>query len=216
MTTPERWLPVPDWEGLYEVSDLGRVRSLDRYVRVHHDGRRLFPGRILKPQPASKYGHLKVGFTVERSKVRWFQIHQLVMRAFVGPCPEGMETRHLDSNPRNNALANLAYGTRKENARDRVENGTDNNARKTHCPTCELPYDEVNTYWYRGSRQCKNCRNRRSREGWKPSADLTPEELDHRRTLGRERANRYNERKRQRRRSEDGDGHSKSESDMTA
>jgi hypothetical protein len=49
----------------------------------------------------------------------------------------------------------LTYGTRKENAQDRVLNGTDNNARKTHCPACELPYDEANTYWYKGARQCK-------------------------------------------------------------
>ena len=107
-------------EGLYEVSDFGRVRSLDRWVRIHHDGRRLVRGRILKPQPASKYGHLKVGFTVEGSKVRWFQIHQLVMRAFVGECPAGQEVRHLDSCPWNNTLPNLTYGTRKENAQDRL------------------------------------------------------------------------------------------------
>src|SRR5215475_14247629 len=117
--TPERWLAAVGYEGFYEVSDLGRVRSLDRIVRIHHDGRRVYPGRILKPQPASKYGHLKVGFSVERSKIRWFQIHQLVLLAFDKPCPAGMEIRHLDSNPANNALTNLVYGTRSENARDR-------------------------------------------------------------------------------------------------
>ena len=195
MTVPERWLPVPGWEDLYEVSDLGRARSLDRWVRTHHDGRRRVPGRILKPGPASKYGHLRVVLCRDGA-IYPIQVHQLVMLAFVGPCPEGMEVRHLDSNPANNALTNLTYGTKAENARDRVENGTDSNARKTHCPTCKRPYDAANTYWYKGSRQCKNCRLRRSREGWKPSADLTPEQLEHRRALGRERANRYNERKR--------------------
>jgi hypothetical protein len=196
VTAPERWLPVPGWEGLYEVSDHGKVRSLDRMVRTHHDGRRLYPGRTLKPQPASKYGHLKVGFTREGGKVYWFQIHQLVMLAFDKPCPEGLEVRHLDSNPANNVLSNLAYGTRKENARDRVLNGTDNNARKTHCPTCELPYDEANTYWYKGARQCKNCRARRSSEQvHMPSADLAPAELEHRRALARERMRRFNARK---------------------
>lgn len=163
---PERWLPVPDWEGLYEVSDLGRVRSLDRMVRTHHDGRRLVEGRVLKPGRASIYGHLKVIFTNGGSERYSFQVHQLVMLAFVGPCPEGMEVRHLDSVPWNNVLTNLTYGTRLENARDRVLNGTDNNARKTNCPTCDLPYDEKNTYWYKGARQCKNCRSRRSREQW--------------------------------------------------
>ena len=76
-------------------------------------------------------------------------------------------------------------------------NGTDNNARKTHCPTCELPYDEENTYWYKGARQCKNCRTRRTREQWVPSADLPPDELERRRAGARERMRRFNERKRQ-------------------
>lgn len=210
-SAPERWKPVPEWEGLYEVSDQGRVRSLDRMVGSHHGGRRLVRGRILKPQPAGKYGHLKVA-PCKDGKEHPVQIHQLVMRAFVGACPEGQEVRHLDSAPWNNTLANLAYGTRVENAQDRVQNGTDNNARKTHCPTCELPYDDENTYWYKGARQCKNCRARRAREQVHvPSADLPPDELERRRALGRERARRYNARKRQMRCSEDGDGTSKSD-----
>lgn len=210
MTAPERWLPVPGWEGLYEVSDLGRVRSLDRMVRTHHDGRRLVRGRVLKPGRVSKYGHQGVIFTKAGSGRYPFQVHQLVLLAFDRPCPDGMEVRHLDSNPANNALTNLTYGTRKENAQDRVQNGTDNNARKTHCPTCELPYDEANTYWYKGSRQCNNCRSRRTREAWVPSADLPPEKLEHRRALARERMRRLNERKRQSRCSDEGDGMSSS------
>lgn len=212
MTALERWLPVPDWEGFYEVSDFGRVRSLDRYVRTHHNGRRLYPGRILKLAPASKYGHQKVRLCRDGGTPLNIQVHQLVMLAFVGPYPEGMEIRHLDSNPRNNALTNLTYGTRKENARDRVENGTDKNARKTHCPTYDLPYDEANTYWYKGARQCKNCRSRRSREqAYVPSAELPPDELERRRAGARERMRRHLERKRQNRCSDDGEGTSQSD-----
>lgn len=195
MTAPERWLPVPNWEDLYEVSDLGRTRSLDRMVRTHHNGRRFVPGRILRPGPASKYGHLRV-VLCRNGETYPIQVHQLVMLAFVGPCPPGLEVRHLDSNPRNNALTNLVYGTRAENARDRVLNGTDNNARKTHCRACGLPYDEANTHWYRGARQCKNCRSHRSRESWVPSADLSPEDLERRRARARERMRRHNARKR--------------------
>lgn len=51
-------------------------------------------------------------------------VHRLVLEAFVGPCPEGMECRHLDGNPGNNRLDNLAWGTRKENYEDSVEHGT--------------------------------------------------------------------------------------------
>lgn len=48
-------------------------------------------------------------------------IHALLMDAFVGPRPAGMEIRHLDGNPKNNSLSNLCYGTRAENANDRVK-----------------------------------------------------------------------------------------------
>lgn len=164
-------------------------------VRTHHDGRRRVRGQVLKSQDSSKYGHQRVVLCDAEDNRCPRQVHQLVMLAFVGPCPPGMEVRHLDSNPRNNVLANLAYGTRAENARDRVLNGTDWNASKTNCPTCDLPYDEENTYWYKGARQCKNCRSRRSREGRVPSADLPPEKLELRRAQARERMRRFNERK---------------------
>lgn len=51
-------------------------------------------------------------------------IHRLVLEAFVGPCPPGMECRHLDGNRTNNSLGNLAWGTRKENMADQVAHGT--------------------------------------------------------------------------------------------
>ena len=51
------------------------------------------------------------------------QIGRLILEAFVGPCPEGMECRHLDDNGLNNQLSNLAWGTKKENAADRKRNG---------------------------------------------------------------------------------------------
>ena len=161
MVATEQWLAVPGWEGLYEVSDLGHARSLPRRTRSGMRG-----GKVLKPGPASKYGHQKVVFTNGGPGRYSFQVHQAVMLAFVGPCPEGCEVRHRDSNPRNNALANLEYATRAVNAQDRVMNGTDRNASKTHCGGCGEPYDEMNTYWYDGARQCKLCRSRRSREQW--------------------------------------------------
>lgn len=49
-------------------------------------------------------------------------VHQLVLLAFVGPCPPGLECRHLDDNPRNNRIDNLAYGTHKENGSDYSQN----------------------------------------------------------------------------------------------
>lgn len=97
--------------------------------------------------------------------------HALVMRAFVGPCPPGQQVRHLDGDPTNNrwapgneeetkaASGNLIYGTPKENIHDRDKvHGRNGHSNKTHCGTCELPYDEENTYVNPdGRRSCRNC-----------------------------------------------------------
>lgn len=65
------------------------------------------------------YRHIRLRLSGKQRK-----IHQLILEAFVGPCPPGMECRHLDGNPANNRLDNLAWGIRPENARDRVRHGT--------------------------------------------------------------------------------------------
>lgn len=90
-------------------------------------------------------------------KPRHHQIHRLVLRAFVGPCPEGMEVLHADDDPMNNNLGNLRYGTRSENQYDRVRNGIHHQANKTHCPHGH-EYTEANTCRKRtGKRVCKTC-----------------------------------------------------------
>ena len=154
--TPECWLPVPMWDGWYEVSDLGRVRSTP-----HDTDMGLRGGHILKPG-TYRSGHKHVTFTrvTDAGKDReTFQVHRLVMLAFVGPCPEGMQVRHLDGDPANNRLPNLAFGTPVENARDRDEiHGRNYRSNLTCCPQGH-DYDEENTYWYRGARQCRACRN---------------------------------------------------------
>jgi len=110
---PERWLSIEGYEGMYEVSDLGRVRSLPRF----HAG-----GRVLKPGyngPVANVGLCRDG------RSRSFRVHQLVMRAFVGPCPEGMEVCHGPAGRLDNRLVNLSYGTRlKNNGEDKRRDGT--------------------------------------------------------------------------------------------
>jgi HNH endonuclease len=82
------------------------------------------------------------------------------MLAFEGACPEGLQVRHLDGDPKNNKFENLVYGTPKENMEDRDKvHGRNYELNKTHCPQ-DHPYDDVNTYVAPdGSRQCKTCRN---------------------------------------------------------
>lgn len=121
MTIIENWLPVVGFEGAYEVSDQGRVRSLDRLVPYGDKGRlRKRKGQLLTPQRNVKSGHLQVRLG-ERFPLS--PIHHLVLNAFVGLCPEGQECRHLDDDPTNNRLINLQWGTRSENIFDGIRNG---------------------------------------------------------------------------------------------
>lgn len=123
----EKWRAVVGFAGEYEVSDHGRVRSLDRvstYRRVDQYSGRLLTihrrrnGCMLRPGPKVS-GHLTVALGRGGSR----QVHALVLEAFVGPRPHRHEARHLDDDPRNNHLANLRWGTRSENLHDAVRNG---------------------------------------------------------------------------------------------
>jgi transcriptional regulator with XRE-family HTH domain len=81
--------------------------------------------KILKTGKYGIYGHLEI--TLCKNGVRKkHKVHRLILETFVGPCPPGMECRHLDGNPQNNRLDNLCWGTPKENQADRIVHGTDN------------------------------------------------------------------------------------------
>lgn len=112
----EIWKPVAGYEGAYEVSDRGRVRSLERRVRLvtrqAGETTRLVPERMLRPGP-TRSGHLSVAIGKGNSRL----VHQLVLEAFAGPRPEGHEVLHLNHDPADNRLVNLKYGTRSENLR---------------------------------------------------------------------------------------------------
>lgn len=125
--TAERWLPVVNHPG-YEVSDHGRVRSVDRVVTCV-DGRRIpYRGQILKPRLGDGY----LGVCLRRRESR--MVHHLVLEAFIGPRPAGMVSCHWDDEGTNNHLSNLRWDTINGNQRDRVRNGRHDHANKTHCP----------------------------------------------------------------------------------
>lgn len=118
----ERWLPVVGWERLYEVSDLARVRSVDRFVH-YKDGRTpLLRGKILTQFPNTR-GYLCVILSRDASSAQ-YPVHRLVGETFLGPLPDGMETRHGPGGKLDNRPVNLSYGTPLENQRDRVRDGT--------------------------------------------------------------------------------------------
>jgi hypothetical protein len=127
--TQEKWRPVPGYEGMYEVSDLGQVRSLDRVIVNNiHGGMWVRPGRILKPWMHSR-GYPWVTLAGQKK----FAIHRLVLLAFVGPIPKGMIVRHLNDIKTDNRLVNLRYGTHLENSFDIITNGNHKQANQTHC-----------------------------------------------------------------------------------
>lgn len=116
----EVWKDIPGYEGTYQVSSLGRVRSLDRVVKgkCHFTGElfdRRIKGRVLRPGKYCKAGHVSV--TLGRNTTGR-PVHDLVMLAFVGPTPEGKEVCHNNGDPTDNRLCNLRYDTRRENILD--------------------------------------------------------------------------------------------------
>ncbi|MEY1677243.1 HNH endonuclease [Gordonia phage Malachai] len=157
----ELWRPVVGYEGYYEVSDHGHVRSLDRLVEAS-DGRTLrIQGRDRKLWRTPD-GHLKTSLHKD-GESRVPLIHRLVMDAFVGPCPLGMEVCHRNGVGTDNRLSNLRYGTRSENSTDQVRHGVHNQARKTQCDRGHV-YTATSTYEYRGRRVCRICRAALKRE----------------------------------------------------
>lgn len=80
------------------------------------------PWHILKPNNGGPNSHLQACLIINGTKT-YHGVHRLVLETLVGPCPEGMEGLHRDGNPRNNFVANLRWGTHKENAADRATHG---------------------------------------------------------------------------------------------
>ena len=152
----ESWRPIVGHEGLYEVSDQGHVRSLDRPDAAG----RWVHGRAVQPVVHHR-GHLRVSLWSGGRRTQVF-VHRLVLEAFRGSAPAGMEACHNDGNPTNNRLDNLRWDTQSANQLDRVRHGTHNNASKTHCPAGH-PYDANNTHVDpSGHRSCRACMRKRS------------------------------------------------------
>lgn len=122
----EQWAAVPGFEGLYEVSTLGRVRSVERTKRIRNrwgqEKEMAVPGRILAAR-LNHAGYLRVNLS-KAGKHHVAMVHRLVCLAFLGEA-EGMEAAHNDGNPLNNAIGNLRWASAADNQRDRVRHLTD-------------------------------------------------------------------------------------------
>ena len=116
MITKEIWKPIKGYEGLYEVSNLGRVKSLDHYRKAGKGGY-VTKGRILKQCFDGKKRYLHVNLS-NGKKTKIFQVHTLVGKHFVEGYKEGLEIDHIDTNTTNNIAENLRWTTRSENMRN--------------------------------------------------------------------------------------------------
>ncbi|WP_167757036.1 NUMOD4 motif-containing HNH endonuclease [Amycolatopsis sp. CFH S0078] len=161
MTEIETWLPVRNYDGIYSVSSLGRVRSEPHVVMRSNGHPQTVSARIRRTYTGHGYEQLRL--CRDGNNPLHF-VHVMVCEAFHGPRPEGMEVRHLDGDSRNNRADNLAWGTQSENMYDRVRHGTHHQAIKTHCPR-HHPLDGLNlapSELAQGRRACRACNAGRS------------------------------------------------------
>jgi hypothetical protein len=119
-STDETWLPIPGWEGWYEVSNRGGVRSVTR--RAGGNGGRTVRGRVLRPHLTTR-GYMQVALWAKGRSAKRLA-HTLVLLAFVGPPAAGHECRHLNGVRNDNRLENLAWGDRRTNMADKYAHGT--------------------------------------------------------------------------------------------
>ncbi|MFK3833068.1 NUMOD4 motif-containing HNH endonuclease [Staphylococcus saprophyticus] len=112
----EIWKDIPGYEGLYQVSNMGNVKSLERKVTKIDGSVTEYKSIILKSFTSGK-GRLYVNLSCNGIQKKC-QVHVLVALTFIGERPENYDVCHIDGNPRNCKLSNLKYDTRNQNGID--------------------------------------------------------------------------------------------------
>lgn len=120
-TTNEVWKPIPGYEGIYEASSMGRIRSLGRWAG--RGGRRKAKGSVLAVFPKSA-GYPRVNLCSPNGGRKSHLVHRVILATFVGPAPRGHEGCHKDGDRRNCVLGNLRWDTPFNNSQDKRRHGT--------------------------------------------------------------------------------------------
>lgn len=123
----EEWKNVVGFEELYEVSNHGQIRTKKT-------------NKIKKPTYSKQEKRFYVGLW-KNNKIKICKPHRLVLEAFIGQCPQGMEGCHNDGNSINNHISNLRWDTPKNNHADKIKHGTTN--RGERCGTAKLTLEQV-------------------------------------------------------------------------
>ena len=137
--TEELWKDIKGYEGLYQVSTYGRVKSLE-----HTTNDRYFKEKLYKP--TEKSGHFTVVLRKHGTKPKHFALSRLILTTFVGECPKGCIACHKDGNSRNNHVDNLYWGTYAQNTRDLFVSNTAKQARLTVEQVKEIKRATCNGY----------------------------------------------------------------------
>lgn len=152
----EIWKDIPGYEGKYQVSSRGRVKSMSRVLVDSLGRKRKWKERILKPgDNGNGYEHVQLGVRHSR------RVHSLVLEAFIGQRKPGDEACHNDGNRKHNCVANLRWDSRAENHDDKWKHGTVYQRNRTHCKRGHA-YAGENLMWVPGrrermARRCKSC-----------------------------------------------------------
>lgn len=116
------WKPIPSFEGLYEISEYGAIKSLGRVETTKAGWSRVKNEKFIKPY-VGKDDRLYIDLSNNYKRLRT-SVHRMVLTSFVGPCPEDMEACHNDGNHRNNHYTNLRWDTHQNNLHDKYVHGT--------------------------------------------------------------------------------------------
>lgn len=118
----EEWRDIPGYEGEYQISNFGRVKSLERYVRHNYGGLKKVTERILRLNEKHN------GYYGVYLKGKVISVHRLVAAAFVSKEDESLDlVEHLDHNKKNNHFSNLIWSNQKRNVQRSVRDGIWNN-----------------------------------------------------------------------------------------
>lgn len=139
----EIWKDIPGYEGRYQISNKGQVKSLPRYVS-NHTGKLLVKEKILAQRPDFK-GYMRIDLKDNCGKKHYFGIHRLVATAFI-PNPENKpQINHIDGNKANNNIDNLEWCTNSENQKHAYRMGLNRVTGKAGRPKKSVAKIDTNT-----------------------------------------------------------------------
>lgn len=144
--TSEQWRPIPEWEGFYEVSSTGLVRSVDRTVRKSNSDLSHYNGRNLK-LVLNRRGRVSVTLSKPGRSPKPFKVHKLVAAAFLPKGEPGQEICHYNGDPADNRVENLRWDTHRANMQDfsrhcGTQHGASGYRRGCRCLLCREGHTE--------------------------------------------------------------------------